>query len=87
MIEGQGELNRRSLFFIFEACNDRNPIESINTRVKFPKSIKEKMIRQEVPFTISGMAENIMDIAGVRVVCPFISDVYHIAGLLLKQGI
>ena len=28
----------------------------------------------------------IMDIAGVRVVCPFISDVYHIAGLLLKQG-
>lgn len=70
----------------FQACNDRNPIESINSRVKSPESIKEKMIRQEVPLTISGMVENIMDIAGVRVVCPFISDVYHIAGLLLKQG-
>lgn len=70
----------------FQTCNDRNPIESINSRVKSPESIKEKMIRQKVPLTISGMIENIMDIAGVRVVCPFISDVYHIAGLLLKQG-
>lgn len=70
----------------FQACNDRNPIESINSRVKSPESIKEKMIRQKVPLTVSGMVENIMDIAGVRVVCPFISDVYHIAGLLLKQG-
>ncbi len=70
----------------FQACNDRNPIESINSRVKSPESIKEKMIRQNVSLTISGMIENIMDIAGVRVVCPFISDVYHIAGLLLKQG-
>ena len=36
--------------------------------------------------TVSGMVQNIMDIAGVRVVCPFISDVYHIAGLLLRQS-
>lgn len=69
----------------FQACNDRNPIESITSRVKSPESIKEKMIRQDVPLTVSGMVKHIMDIAGVRVVCPFISDVYHMAGLLLKQ--
>ena len=70
----------------FKACNDRNPIESINSRIKTPESIKEKMERRGIPLTVSGMVQNIMDIAGVRVVCPFISDVYHIAGLLLKQS-
>ncbi|MGI6010877.1 MAG: GTP pyrophosphokinase [Ruminococcus sp.] len=70
----------------FQACHDRNPIEDIKSRIKSPESIKEKMIRQKIPLTVSGMVKNIMDIAGVRVVCPFISDVYHIAGLLLKQS-
>lgn len=70
----------------FKACNDRNPIESINSRIKTPESIKEKMERRGIPLTVSGMVQNIMDIAGVRVVCPFISDVYRIAGLLLKQS-
>ncbi|MGI6008039.1 MAG: GTP pyrophosphokinase [Ruminococcus sp.] len=70
----------------FKACNDRNPIESISSRVKSPESIKEKMERQSIPLTVSGMVRNIMDIAGVRVVCPFISDVYHIADLLLRQS-
>lgn len=70
----------------FQACNDRNPIEDIKSRVKSPESIKEKMIRQNIPLTVSDMVKNIMDIAGVRVVCPFISDVYHIAEMLLKQS-
>lgn len=69
----------------FQACNDRNPIESINSRVKSPESIKGKMERKGVPLTTSSMIKNIMDIAGIRVVCPFISDVYYVAEFLLNQ--
>lgn len=69
----------------FQACKNRNPIENIETRVKSPESIKGKMERRGFPLTISSMVKNIMDIAGIRVVCPFISDVYYIAEFLLKQ--
>lgn len=69
----------------FQCCNDRNPIENIKSRIKSPESIKEKMERKGLPFTVSSMVNNIRDIAGVRIICPFISDVYHIAGLLLRQ--
>ena len=69
----------------FQACKNRNPIENIETRVKSPESIKGKMERRGVPLTVSSMVKNIMDIAGIRVVCPFISDVYHIADFLLRQ--
>ncbi|MGN0354706.1 MAG: GTP pyrophosphokinase family protein [Muricoprocola sp.] len=69
----------------FQACKDRNPIENIETRVKSPESIKGKMERRGFPLTVSSMVKNVMDIAGIRVVCPFISDVYYIAEFLLKQ--
>lgn len=69
----------------FKACKDRNPIENIETRVKSPESIKGKMERRGFPLTVSSMVKNIMDIAGIRVVCPFISDVYYIAEFLLNQ--
>lgn len=69
----------------FQACKDRNPIENIETRVKSPESIKGKMERRGFPLTVSSMVKNIMDIAGIRVVCPFISDVYYIAEFLLNQ--
>ena len=69
----------------FQACKDRNPIENIETRVKSPESIKGKMERRGFPESVSSMVKNIMDIAGIRVVCPFISDVYYIAEFLLNQ--
>lgn len=69
----------------FQACKDRNPIENIDTRVKSPESIKGKLQRRGFPLTVSSMVKNIMDVAGIRVVCPFISDVYYIAEFLLKQ--
>ena len=69
----------------FQVCKNRNPIENIETRVKSPESIKGKMERRGVPLTVSSMVKNIMDIAGIRVVCPFISDVYYIADFLLRQ--
>ena len=69
----------------FEQCNDRNPIEDIKSRVKTPESIREKMKRRGLPLTISSMVNNIYDIAGIRVICPFITDVYQIARMLLSQ--
>ena len=69
----------------FQYCNDRNPIESIKSRVKSSDSIIKKMRNKCLPLTISCMMANIYDIAGVRVVCPFISDVYHVARMLMNQ--
>ena len=69
----------------FQYCNDRNPIESIKSRVKSSDSIIKKMRKKGLPLTISCMMTNIYDIAGVRVVCPFISDVYHVARMLMNQ--
>lgn len=69
----------------FQYCNDRNPIENIKSRVKSADSIIKKMRKKGLPLTISCMMGNIYDIAGVRVVCPFISDVYHVARMLMNQ--
>lgn len=64
---------------------DRNPIESIKTRLKTPESIFGKMMRREHPLTVSSIEEHIHDIAGVRVICSFQSDIYLLADALLKQ--
>ena len=62
----------------FSVRHRRNPIVSIKTRVKKPLSIARKMQKNQ-------MAENMHDIAGVRVICAFIDDIYHIAQLLAQQ--
>lgn len=64
---------------------DRNPINSIKTRLKSPYSIKEKIERRELPFTVESIEENLNDIAGIRVICSFQEDVYTLAEALLKQ--
>ncbi len=69
----------------FQYCNDRNPIESIKSRVKSPESIMEKMKKKGLPPTFSCMMNHIFDIGGVRVVCPFITDVYHVSRMLMNQ--
>ena len=50
---------------------DRNPIESIKTRVKSMESLLKKIRRKNIPLTIDAIEENIQDIAGVRVICAF----------------
>lgn len=65
--------------------DDRNPIESIRTRLKTPESIREKMVRKGYPLTVESIEENLHDIAGVRVICSFPSDIYTLAEALLKQ--
>lgn len=64
---------------------DRNPIESIRTRLKSPESIREKMIRKGFSLTVESIEENLNDIAGVRIICSFPSDIYALADSLLKQ--
>ena len=64
---------------------NRNPIHHIESRVKKPASIFEKLQRQGFPVTIESMEENLFDIAGVRVICSYIHDVYGLLELLQKQ--
>lgn len=63
----------------------RNPIESIESRVKKPASIVEKLKRKKYPVTVESAFMNLRDIAGVRVICSFIEDIYDIADMFLKQ--
>lgn len=64
---------------------DRNPIESIKTRVKSMEGIVKKMRRKNIPMTLADIERNINDIAGVRVVCSFPEDIYLLADCLLRQ--
>ncbi len=64
---------------------DRNPIESIKTRVKSLEGIVKKMRRKNIPMTLADIERSINDIAGVRVVCSFPEDIYLLADCLLRQ--
>ena len=55
----------------------RNPIETVSSRVKSPRSILEKLERKGYPLTVESVWENLNDVAGVRVVCSFIEDIYE----------
>lgn len=70
----------------FQVGYDRNPIKDITSRVKSPESILEKMERKNIPNTMSCMMNNIHDIAGIRVVCPLVEDVYYVAKMLANQS-
>lgn len=63
----------------------RNPIETVKSRIKSPESIAKKLAKKGLPVTFEAMTENLSDIAGVRVICPYISDIYNIRDILLKQ--
>ncbi len=64
---------------------DRNPIESIKSRIKSNESLAKKVRDKNIPLNIEAIEENIHDIAGVRVVCSFPEDIYMLADCLLKQ--
>ena len=63
----------------------RNPIEFIKTRVKQPDSIASKLRRKGYPVTAQSVFENLSDVAGVRVICAFIDDIYKVADMLTAQ--
>lgn len=64
---------------------DKNPIESIKTRVKSYDSLLRKIRKKDIPLTLDSIEKNITDIAGVRVICSFPDDIYAIAESFLKQ--
>lgn len=69
----------------FQVTRNRNPIDSIKSRIKKPISIFEKMERRGYPLTLDSIVEEMHDIAGVRVICPFIEDIYEVADMLTDQ--
>lgn len=64
---------------------EANPIDAIESRLKSPESIIEKVDRKGIDFSVEAIEERIDDIAGIRVICSFESDVYLIAEALLRQ--
>ena len=76
----------------FEVLNEelsfragRNPIESISSRIKKPVSIAEKLKRRGIEPTLEAISSSLNDVAGIRVVCSFIDDIYRVADMLAKQ--
>ena len=79
------ETKLRVLDAEFSLAYNRNPFESIKTRLKSPKSIMEKLKRKGLPVTVESIRENLHDVAGIRVICSFPEDIYHLARLLVVQ--
>lgn len=69
----------------FKIRYQRNPISSINTRLKRTTSIADKLDRIGKSFALESIEENINDVAGIRVICSYMDDIYTIADALLKQ--
>lgn len=69
----------------FSIQHNRNPIESIKSRLKSLNSILGKLKRKQLPFSVDAIEENLNDIAGVRVICSFVQDIYILANSLLQQ--
>lgn len=69
----------------YKVTGRRNPIETVKSRIKSPDSIAKKLEKKGLPVNFKAMTENLQDIAGVRVICPYISDIYNVKDMLLKQ--
>ena len=83
----------RQMVLKFEILNDefkvlyaRNPIHHIEGRVKSLPSIAAKLLKKGQPLTIEAAKRNVNDIAGVRVVCGYIDDVYRVADMMARQA-
>ena len=69
----------------FQVRSQRNPIEFIKYRMKKPSSIINKLQRKGFESTLEAVLEHINDIAGIRVVCSFIDDIYAVTDMLIQQ--
>lgn len=65
--------------------NVHNPIETIKSRVKSPMSIVEKLNRRGFDVSMTSIRNNLNDVAGVRVICPYVDDIYIVAERLRRQ--
>lgn len=69
----------------FSQVYNRNPFESIKSRLKTPRSIYAKMAYKGYPVTVESIREHLTDVAGIRVICSFPDDIYRLADLMTKQ--
>jgi len=69
----------------FSLSHERNPIESIKTRLKSIESIHEKLERRGLPMSVNSLENELNDIAGIRVICSFKDDIYMLADCLTNQ--
>lgn len=79
------ETKFRILDTYFSIGNDCNHIESIHTRLKSPLGIIDKMRRYGKKLTVANIENDLHDVAGVRVICSFVSDIYMLENALLEQ--
>lgn len=69
----------------FQMRHKRNPIHHMQSRMKTIQSMMEKLSRRNAQRSIASAVENLTDIAGIRVICSYVEDVYAVAELLTKQ--
>ena len=69
----------------FQHVHQYNPIEHIKARIKTPESIVKKLKRHGYESTIENMVNYVNDIAGIRVICSFSSDIYRVAEMIRDQ--
>ena len=70
----------------FKMAHQYNPIEHITSRIKSPESIAKKLKHNEREVTMENIIKYINDVAGIRIICSFTSDIYRIASLIAKQS-
>ena len=70
----------------FHHINHYNPIEHVKARIKTPESIVKKLKRLGFEATIDNMYQELHDIAGIRIICSFTSDIYYLADAISRQN-
>ena len=70
----------------FQQVHQYNPIEYVKSRIKTPESIVKKLKRNGYDSSIDNMVNHVNDIAGIRIVCSFTSDIYKLAEMIGKQN-
>ena len=70
----------------FQFSNKHNPIHHLECQIKSPSSIYEKLQKYDLPLSVEAAQENILDIAGIRIICNFLDDIYAVEKMLLQQS-
>jgi len=70
----------------FRHMQNYNPVEHVSSRLKSLESIVAKCRRKGIPLTPEGVREHMFDVAGVRVTCSFVSDIYKVRDMLMNQA-
>lgn len=69
----------------FQYIHDYNPIEHVKSRIKTPDSILQKLNRKGFEMSLTSIKSNLYDIAGIRIICSFVSDIYRLSEMLQNQ--